>query len=373
MRIAIVHEWFVSMRGGEKVVEQLCEMYPEADVFALLWDRGSISPAIERHRIATSFLQRFPLVRRYYRHLLPLYPLAVEGFDLNGYDLVISSSHCAAKGVIPAPHAKHLCYCYTPMRYIWNMYFDYFGKSRNPLASLIYRSVAHRLRIWDVTSNDRVDEFVAISGHVANRIGRYYHRRSTVIYPPVDTEFYHAVPERPLAEEYYLVVSALVPYKRVDLAVEACNRSGKRLVVIGEGPEKKRLERLAGGTVTFLGWESDERLRQWFSHCSALLFPGEEDFGIVPVEAQACGSPVIALARGGALETVIDRATGVLFSDQTVEGMQAAIAAHESLSYDRAAIVANAQRFSRQAFRDRLSAKIDQLMATPGAGSGEDQ
>ncbi|MDP2807616.1 MAG: glycosyltransferase [bacterium] len=369
MRIAIIYEWLVSMRGGEKVIEQLAELYPDADIHVLLWRKGSVSAKIESHRICTSFLQRFPLFKRHYRHFLPLFPIAVESYDVSQYDLIISCSHCVAKGVIPASHARHLCYCYTPMRYIWDMYSDYFGKTRNPLARIVYRYVAHQLRIWDITTNDRVDDFVAISNHVARRVKRYYNREAPVIYPPVDTEFYHPVPERLLAEPYYLMVSALVPYKRVDLAISACRKAGRRLVIIGDGPEKRKLTGMAGGTVTFLGWASNEQIRAWYSHCEALIFPGEEDFGIVPVEVQACGRPVIAYGKGATLETVVDGTTGVFFDDQDDGSIIQAIHRHEQMQYNTNKIVANAQRFSRDNFTMAFISHVERMLSTPLKGA----
>jgi len=359
-KTAIIHDWLTGMRGGEKVLESLLDIYPEADIFTLVWIKGSVSSKIEKQKITTSFLQKAPFIRKTYRHYLPLFPLAIESFNLNEYDLVISSSHCVAKGVIPAPNARHICYCHTPMRYIWNMYFDYFGKERNLVTGLIYKSVAHHLRIWDVSSAERVDSFIANSTNVANRIKRYYNKPSHVIYPPVNTEFYHPVSDKILMEPYYLIVSALVPYKRIDLAVEAFNYMDKRLIVIGEGPEKRKLMKKAKGNISFLGWASNDQLRKWYSHCEALIFPGEEDFGIIPVEAQACGSPVIAYAKGGAIETVSDRETGIFFHNQKKEDLIQAIKAHETMHYDKTKIIANAKRFSNNVFIGKIRQYIMQ-------------
>jgi len=361
-KIAIIHDWLTGMRGGEKVLELLVGLYPNADIFTLLWIKGSVSPKIEKHYITTSFLQKFPFINKRYRYYLPLFPIAIESFDLNGYDLVISSSHCVAKGVIPPPHARHICYCHTPMRYIWNMYFDYFGKERNVLTGLIYKSVAHHLRIWDVSSSERVDSFIANSANVANRIKRYYNKPAKVIYPPVDTDFYYPMPDRLLKESYYLIVSALVPYKRVDLSIEAFNQTGQKLVIIGEGPEKKYLVKKAKSNITFYGWATNEQLRMWYSHCEALIFPGEEDFGIIPVEAQACGSPVIAYGKGGATETIIDRVTGIFFDKQRKEDLIQAIKTHETMVYDKKKIIANAKRFSNKMFFDCFKAHVNQII-----------
>jgi glycosyltransferase involved in cell wall biosynthesis len=360
-KVAIIHDWLTGMRGGEKVLELLISLYPNADIFTLLWIKGSVSPQIEKQHITTSFLQKAPFIKNNYRHYLPFFPMAIESFDLNGYDLVISSSHCVAKGVIPPPQARHFCYCYTPMRYIWNMYYDYFKDERNIFSAIAYRSVAHYLRIWDISANSRVDDFAAISEHISRRIQRYYNRPSTVIYPPVDTEYYHPVPDRAIPEPYYLIVSALVPYKKVDLAVEAFNLNGKKLVVIGEGPGKAKLRKKAKDNISFLGWESNEQLRQWYSHCSALIFPGEEDFGIVPLEAQACGSPVIAYRKGGATETIIDRQTGIFFDRQTIDELQNAVNVHEKMTYDKKVIIANAKRFSNEIFCENIRNHMRQV------------
>jgi glycosyltransferase involved in cell wall biosynthesis len=361
-KIAIIHDWLTGMRGGEKVLELLIDLFPGADIFTLVWVKGSVSERIEKQKITASFLQNYPFIKTGYRHLLPLFPLAAESFDLRGYDLVISSSHCAAKGVIPAPGAKHVCYCYSPMRYIWNMYPEYFGKNRNALVDPIYRTAAHYLRMWDLSTNDRVDDFMAISNAVAARINRYYRRDSTVIYPPVNTAFYRWVPERPVAAPYHLVVSALVPYKRIDLAVDAFNENGKKLVIIGEGPEKRRLARTAKPNITFLGWVGNDMLRQYYSHCQALVFPGEEDFGIVPLEAQACGSPVIAYARGGALETIIDGETGLFFREQLPASLNEAITRAAMTGFDRQVIVTNAQRFSEGVFCDKIQSHVRSII-----------
>ena len=295
MRVAIVHDWLAGMRGGERVLEVLCELFPDATLFTLVHLPGTLSPTIERMRIRTSFLQRLGPLRARFRALLPLFPLAVERFDLRGYDLVISSSHCVANGALAPPEARHVAYVYTPMRYVWDQagaYAD--GAGWGPLRRAAAAPVASYLRLWDAAASLRVDEFVAISGHVARRIRRCYGRDATVIYPPVDVQRF-----RPGEGEgdYYLVVSALVPYKRVDLAVAACTRLRRPLKVVGNGPEERRLRRLAGPTVEFLGTRSDPEVAALYAGCRALLFPGLEDFGIVPLEAlnfsnaQRCSRP----------------------------------------------------------------------------------
>jgi glycosyltransferase involved in cell wall biosynthesis len=365
VRVALVHDWLTGMRGGEKVLEALCELHPDADIFTLFHQPGAVSPLIERHRIRTSWLQRLPLASRQYRRYLPLFPSAIERFDLRGYDFVISSSHCVAKSVRPAEGARHLCYCHSPMRYAWDQFEAYFGAERvGAVASrLIYRPIMGRLAAWDARTAARVDRFVANSRHVAGRIARYYNRRASVVYPPVDTTFYRPAALSP--ENHFLIVSALVPYKRIDLAVEACRRAGARLRIVGDGPERERLERLAGGHATFLGALPPEPIRDEYQRARAVILPGEEDFGIVPVEAQACGRPVVAYSRGGALETVVDGETGVLFNDLTASSLIAALDRVTALPFDVARLRANAERFSRQTHLQRMRETIDETLAAP--------
>ena len=365
MRVALVHDWLTGMRGGEKVLEGLCELYPAADIFTLLHVRGSVSPVIERHRIHTSFVQHLPLVEKKYRSYLPLFPFAVERFDLTPYDLVVSSSHCVAKSAIVPRPARHLCYCHAPMRYAWDQFDAYFGPERVGAAASrwFYRPVMQRLARWDAETATRVDRFVANSRYVANRIRRYYNREATIVYPPVDTSFYH--PDAGGPEKQFLMVSALVPYKRVELAIAACARVGAPLRIVGDGPDRERLERLATPTTSFLGRLTDEQIRAEYRRAAAVLLPGEEDFGIVPVEAQACGRPVVALARGGALETVVDGGTGVLFADPTADSLAGALERVQRLSFDPARIRAHAERFSRPRYLQEIQAVIDETLAAP--------
>ena len=365
LKIALVHEWLVSMRGGEKVFEVFCEMFPQADVFTLVHNRGEVSKIIEDHPIKTSFVNRLPWKKSRYNYYLPLFPAAIEKFDLTGYDLIISSSHCVAKGIIPSPHALHISYIHTPMRYVWDMYQEYFGKDKiGSVQRKVIPFIANYLRTWDVASSNRADFFIANSRHVAKRIWRFYRRQADVIYPPVDTHLY------PLSlknDGYFLITSALVPYKKIDLAVEVFNELKEPLLIIGEGPEKSRLEEMAKENIRFLGWVPTNELKSYFANCRALIFPGEEDFGIVPVEAQSCGKPVIAYKKGGALETIIGdqqsasgKITGIFFPEQSTESMLQAMLQFDSIKWDHEFIHQRAQEFSRPRFFQEIKNYIDQ-------------
>ncbi|RJP77676.1 MAG: glycosyltransferase family 4 protein [Candidatus Zixiibacteriota bacterium] len=360
LRVALVHDWLTGMRGGEKCLEVLCEFFPQAALFTLFHQKGAMSPRIEAMDIHTSWVMKLPGAKKRFRGYLPLFPAAIESFDLAEYDLVISTSHCVAKGVIPSPRALHLSYLHTPMRYIWEMYPHYLGSSRNPVKRVLGPLIASRLRTWDVVSSHRVDHFIANSENVRRRIWRHYHREAEVICPPVDAEFYRATRG---PGDYFLVVTALVPYKQVRLAVEAFNRLGLKLVVVGDGPEKAKLTRLARGNVEFLGWQDPPALRELYSGCRALIFPGEEDFGIVPLEAQACGRPVIAYGRGGVLETVIPahgappaaEATGLFFHQPTPEALAAAVRDLDRHAFDPQVIRRQAERFARPLYVERMA------------------
>jgi glycosyltransferase involved in cell wall biosynthesis len=365
MRTALVHDWLTGMRGGERVLESLCGLYPEADIFTLYHRRGSVSASIEAHRITTSFVQRLPFAGSCYRHYLPLFPMAVEQFDLDSYDLVISSSHCAAKAVVPSGRARHLCYCHSPMRYAWDQFDAYFGPARvgRRASRWVYRPMMARLARWDASTTTRVHRFVANSGHVAGRIRRYYDRVATIVHPPVDTRFFHPADVPP--GSHFLIVSALVPYKRIELAIAACDRIGATLRIVGDGPDRARLEAQAGRNVEFLGRLSDEAVRDEYRRALAVVLPGEEDFGIVPVEAQACGRPVVALGRGGALDTVIDGENGVLFAEADAESLAAALERVARQSFDSAGISHDTQRFSRERHMQRMREVIDETIAAP--------
>ena len=367
-RVALVHDWLTGMRGGEKVLEVLCELYPDATLCTLLHNPGTTSAAIERMTIKTSFVQVLPFRQHHYRRYLPLFPTAIESLDVSDYDLVISSSHCVAKGVRAGSRAIHVCYCHTPMRYVWDRYDDYFGRHHAGRATRwAMRCVAPYLRWWDVRSQGRVHHYVANSRYVAQRIRTHYSRDADVIHPPVDTtQFVLSTRD----DGYFLVVSALVPYKRVRLAVDAFRGLGERLLVVGTGPEEQVLRATAPPNVEFTGWLPPDRLADAYAGCRALIFPGTEDFGIVPLEAMASGKPVIALAEGGALETVTDTVTGILFRDSTPAGLAAAMARFPAMRFDPYTIRAQAERFSRAVFKQRFRDYIDDRLgavATPVA------
>ena len=357
LRVALVHDWLTGMRGGERCLEVFCELFPDADLFTLLHVPGSVSPVIERRRIVTSFLQRLPQAVDRYRYYLPLFPAAVRSFDLSAYDLVLSSSHAVAKAARRGPHATHVCYCFTPMRYVWDLFDDYFGARAPRAARVAMPAVAAALRRWDRRTSARPDRIVAISHFVADRIRRVWERTADVIYPPVDVSRFAIAPDGP--DDYYLVVSALVPYKRVDLAVAAATRMRRRLVVVGAGPEARRLAAIAGPSVEMLGWRSDADIADLYARCRALLFPAMEDFGIVPLEAMAAGRPVIAYGVGGATETVTEQ-TGVFFREQTVDALAAAMDTFEGNEgrFEPKALRARAETFDRPLFRDRIAAYL---------------
>lgn len=364
LRVALVHDWLTGMRGGERVLEALCRMFPSAPIHTLVHVRGSVSPLIESHPIRASFVNRLPGVGRRYRSLLPLYPAVIETLDLDDVDLVISTSHCAAKSVVRVGRARHLCYCHSPMRYAWDQFDAYFGPDRvGPWRSAAYRHAMAWLARWDRATANRVDCFVANSHHVAGRIARYYNRRASVLHPPVDTVF-HTPGDGP-RDRYFLVVSALVPYKRLDVAIRAAARVGAPLRIVGTGPERERLARLAGPDVTFLGSIDDVALREAYRRATALVLPAEEDFGIAPVEAMACGTPVVALARGGATESVTDDVTGVLVPEATPEAFADAMARAEARSWDRAALQQAVAPFSAERFDAGCRSIIQSLV--PGA------
>lgn len=377
MRVVFAHDWLNGMRGGEKCLESLIRLYPDSEIRTLLAEPGKLSETILSRPIRTSFVQKIPQGVERYKWFLPLFPFAIRTLDPKAgeCDLVISTSHCVAKGIRAPKGVPHVCYCFTPMRYAWLFFDEYFGHF-NFLLKPFLKLVLAALRVWDRRSSRRVTRFVAISQHVRKRIQTFYGRDADVIYPPADLDFYSpAVSLNPAStgtppagaagsherEDFYLLVSALVPYKRPELAVEACNRLGKKLVVIGSGPELERLKKIAGPTVTFKGWATGEEIRDHYRRCRALLFPGEEDYGIVPVEAQGCGAPVIAYGVGGALETIADGTTGLFFESQTVEALIEAMHRADRTAWDSARIRSHAERFSEPRFREAFARLIQNL------------
>jgi glycosyltransferase involved in cell wall biosynthesis len=361
MRVAIIHYWLVGMRGGEKVIEALCEMYPQADIFTHVYVPEMVSDPIRRHRIVPTFINALPRAAKMYKTYLPLMPLALEQLDLRGYDLIISSESGPAKGIIAPSDSIHVCYCHTPMRYIWNMYHDY-RNNAGRLTQWMMPPLSHYLRMWDVTSAARVDSFVANSATVARRIRRYYGADSVVIHPPVDTGAFSIAAPSELGD-YYLMAGELVSYKRADLAVRAFNEMKLKLIVIGGGEMLDEIRRLAGPTVTVMGSQPFDVLKQHYARCRALIFPGEEDFGMVPVEAMASGRPVVAFGRGGATETVAEGVSGIFFTDQSVDAISSAVKDLANIEIDPEKIAAHANQFGRDQFLQKMRTHIDRLLA----------
>lgn len=378
-RVALVHDWLTGMRGGEKCLEVLAEIFPGADLFTLLHVPGSVGGAITERHIRTSFIQNLPAAPRLYRWALPLFPRAVESFDLGNYDLVLSSSHCVAKGAVPGAGALSVCYCHTPMRYVWDRFDDYFGHKPWPLRQIIGWQAAH-LRAWDRRTASRVHLWLANATVVARRIRDYYGvpaDRVHIIPPPVDTTRFADAYRQPAPEgfptgSYDLVVSALVAYKRIDLAVTSAIRAGRTLVVVGTGPEGPRLEALArdtrgSGRVHFARTVSDEALPVWYAHCRSFVFPGLEDFGITPLEATAAGRPVVAFRAGGALDTIREGLNGVFFDDQHPEALVAALADPRlDHGWDRSEMIAHAETFGRERYRAGMIRELATAWADHG-------
>ena len=369
MKVAIIHYWLVQMRGGEKVVEALCEMFPEADVFTHVYDPSQISPTIRRHRVRTTFIARLPYARRLYQAYLPLMPFALEQLDLRDYDLVISSESGPAKGgTDPSRCLPHLLLPYADALHM--EYVSEYRQDANPLVRALIPLIAHRLRQWDGLSAARVDHFVANSRNVLQRVRKYYRRDAAVIHPPVDTDRFAPAPTV-ATDGFYLYAGQLIGYKQVALAIEAFNRLRKPLVIVGDGNQRAELVRLAGPTIHFRGRVSDDALRDAYVNCRALVFPGEEDFGIVPLEAMATGRPVLAFGRGGVVETVIPGQTGLLFSQQTPEALMQAVAQFEQAAhlFDPQDISLHANSFSKRRFKQQMGAFIHQALSSDNAGN----
>jgi glycosyltransferase involved in cell wall biosynthesis len=380
LRVAIVHHWFLSRAGGERVFDSIASIFPTADVFTLFFDEKKFPAALHQHKITTSFLDKIPGARKKHRHLLPFYPLAVEMLDLSGYDLVISSDSGPMKGVLTDPHSTHICYCHSPMRYLWDGHAKY-HQSMSPLVRTIFGVTSHYVRNWDYSAAQRVDHFIANSHYVAARIRKYYRRESTVIHPPIDTTGSFLASK---VDDYYLAVGRLVPYKCTDILIGACAELGRKLVIVGDGPERKKLEKLATKNVEFLGEVDDAELRQVYAKARALLFAADEDFGLVPLEAQSYGRPVIAYGKGGSLETVIgaypspgrryegedtSALTGVFFESQTVDSLVKAIRTFESSEESFSPLVAqnHARQFDTSIFVERLGSFINSAITKPGS------
>jgi glycosyltransferase involved in cell wall biosynthesis len=358
-RIALVHDWLVRMRGGEKCLEALCEVFPEAEIFTLVHKPRSVSSLIEARPLHTSFLQRMPRSVEHYQYYLPLFPAAIARLRPEGFECVVSVSASVAKAVPTPKETLHVCYCNTPMRYLWDQFDEYFGPGRaGPATRLAMTALRRPLQRWDMRTAAYPHFFIGNSENVRGRIERIYHRPAEVIYPPVET---HRFPLSTRNDGFFLIVSALVPYKRVDLAVQAVKKTGDRLVIIGEGQEMDRLRALAGPNVEFLGWRSTDEIRDYYGACSAVLFPGEEDFGIVPVEAMATGKPVVAFAKGGALETVLETPTlrtGVLFREQTVDAMAEGLRRVREIRFEPSEMRAFALGFDREVYKEKMKAYV---------------
>jgi glycosyltransferase involved in cell wall biosynthesis len=357
MKIAIVHDWLTNMGGAEQVIINFKEIYPDAPIYTTFYNPDNLDEKLRNLDVRTSFLQKKKMVTNHKKYF-PLMPLAFENFNLNDYDVVLSSSSSCAKGVITKPGSIHICYCHTPMRYAWEKRDEYI-KDSGKLKRRLIKILLHYMRIWDYVSAQRVDYFIANSTEVQKRIKKHYKRDSIVINPPVRCNLFN------ISEtdgDYYFIVSRLVTYKRFDIAVQACKELGKKLVIIGDGPERENLEKIANGdeNIIFQGRQPDDVVKKYMSECKALLYPGEEDFGIVPVEAQACGRPVIAYGKGGVLDSVIDGKTGIFFKEQTVDSLKDAILKFETMKFDKKQIRNHALEFDESVFQKKIKEFVEE-------------
>ncbi len=366
MKIALVHDWLVNFAGAERALEAIYELFP-ADIYTLLKDEDALKGTLfERANIFTSFIQSFPKAKTKYRNYLPFFPFAIEQFDLSGYDIVISSSHAVAKGVLTNSNQVHICYCYTPIRYAWDLYYQYLKEANleRGIKGFLAKIVLHYIRIWDQTTANRVDHFIAISNYIARRIKKIYGKDSKVIYPPVDTESFELFTKK---EDFYLTVSRMVPYKKVDIIVEAFkSMPDKKLVVIGDGPDFEKIKKIASNSknIELLGYQKSPVVREYMQKAKAFIFAADEDFGIVPVEAQSCGTPVIAYAKGGSLETVLENKTGVFFYEQTKASLIDALKRFEKIEFDPYLIRQNALRFSKERFKKEFKDFVESVIKT---------
>jgi len=368
MKVALVHDYLNQMGGAERVVMAFHEIFPDAPIYTSIYDPQHVDPAFQKMDIRTSFMQKLPLVTKHHQPYLPFYPFAMESLDMRGYDLVLSSSSAFGKGVITRPETMHICYCHTPMRWCWN-YDEYVEREQlGSVARHILPFLITGLRTWDQTSSMRVDHFIANSPVVAERIQKYYRREAVIIPAPVDAQRFNFDPTTQ-PEDYFLILSRLVPYKRVDLAIEACNKLCLPLVIIGSGRDEERLKKLAGPTIRFMGRLSDAEVLHYYAHCRAFLFPGEEDFGITPLEAQASGRPVIAYGAGGALASVVDGVTGIFFNQQTVESLASVLETFDEHKFDPQTIRNHALEFDMPRFHRRIQQFIEAKMS---AGKAHD-
>ncbi|MDR0656583.1 MAG: glycosyltransferase [Treponema sp.] len=360
MKVAIVHYWLVSMRGGEKAIETLLEIFPDADIYTHVYNPKQLSPVITSHRVYTSHIQKLPFAQKLYQKYMPLMPAALNDFNLQGYDLIFSSEAGPAKGVVPNPDAYHICYCHSPMRYVWDMYHEYF-QDAGWITRFFMKHLTSSLRTWDVTSANLVDRFITNSHYVAKRIKRCYNREAEVVYGPTAIEKFLPLERRP--EDFYLFFGQLSGYKRADIAIKACVRSGRKLVVAGGGSGKEMRKYKKSGLVSFAGRVSDAQVMELYSHARALLFPGIEDLGLVPIEANAAGCPVIAYRKGGVLDTIKENVTGIFFDEQTPESLIRALDIFESRENsfsDREQFTTHVRQFSKEAFKDKIRRIVEE-------------
>lgn len=358
VKVALVHDWLTNMGGAERVVINFKEIYKESPIYTTLYNPEKLDKELKNIDVRTSFLQNEKNLKKGHQNLLPFMPMAFESFDLNEYDVVLSSSSSCAKGVVTNPESMHVCYCHTPMRYSWEFYHEYVNNwSMNKIKKNMLKYFINYIRVWDDVSSNRVDYFIANSENVARRIWKHYRRESVVIHPPVRCKLFDI---SNTDEDYFLIISRLVPYKKVDLAVKAFNELGLPLVVIGDGVEKERLESMAKDNIKFLGRQPDSIIKEYYSKCRAFLFPGDEDFGITPLEAQASGRPVIAFGKGGALETVVENETGVFFEEQTVDSLKDAVNRFQNIKFDKQAIRKHAEKFDESIFKEKIQKFINE-------------
>lgn len=361
MKIALIQDWLTEMGGAEKVFKSLIEIYPHADIFTLVYHDDILEKmGITKDKVKASFIQNLPFAKTKYRNYLPFFTLAIESFDLSDYDLIISSSYCVAKGVLVNSSQIHICYCHSPVRYAWDLHHQYLQEAglKKGIKGFIVKYFLSKLRIWDVSSSNRVDHFISNSNYIKKRIEKIYRRSAHTIYPPVDVNDFELISQK---SDFYFTCSRMVPYKKIDLIVSAFNKMpDKKLVVIGTGPDYNKIKNIAGDNIVLLGYQPFDVLKDYMQKAKAFVFAAEEDFGIVPVEAQACGTPVIAFGKGGALETVIDNITGILFSEQTISSIQGAVKRfeHVETNFDSERIRTHAESFADQQFKANINSYV---------------